>query len=75
LAGQYFDIRLEVHQPLNGSEAIGMPLDDKFTLTVAKKGAAATPVTRYFNLTEPALERWNFTYYEGMSTLRIHAKH
>jgi hypothetical protein len=66
LAGQYFDIRLEVHQPLNGSEAIGLPLDQAFTFTVAKKGGAvATSGANYFKVQEPALERWNFTWYEG----------
>lgn len=68
MAGQYFDIRLEVHQPVNGSEAIGLPLDEKFTFTVGKKGAAAKPVTEYFSLQEPKLEKWNFTWFEGMST-------
>lgn len=66
LAGQYFDIRLEVHQPVNGSEAIGLPLDEKFTFTVGKKGAAAKPVTEYFKLEEPKLEKWNFTWFEGV---------
>jgi hypothetical protein len=67
LAGQYFDIRLEVHQPVNGSEAIGLPLDERFTFTVAKKGAATKPVTEYFKVQEPKLEKWNFTWYEGKS--------
>jgi hypothetical protein len=65
LAGQYFDIRLEVHQPRNGSEFIGLPLDNAFTFTVAKKGEEAKPVTEYFSLQEPKLEHWNFTYFEG----------
>lgn len=66
MAGQYFDIRLEVHQPTNGSEAIGLPLDEHFTFTVAKKGAAAKPVAEYFKLQEPRLEKWNFTWFEGV---------
>ncbi|KAJ4373822.1 hypothetical protein N0V83_002561 [Neocucurbitaria cava] len=66
LAGQYFDIRLEVHQPVNGSEVIGLPLDEKFTFTIAKKGAAAKPVTEYFKLREPKLEKWNFTWFEDL---------
>jgi hypothetical protein len=66
LAGQYFDIRLEVHQPTNGSEAIGKPLDEKFTFTVAKKSnGTAKLATEYFKIQEPKLERWNFTYFEG----------
>ncbi|KAF1841372.1 alkaline phosphatase-like protein [Cucurbitaria berberidis CBS 394.84] len=66
LAGQYFDIRLEVHQPVNGSEAIGLPLDEKFTFTIGKKGAASKPVTEYFKLQEPKLEKWNFTWFEDL---------
>jgi hypothetical protein len=66
LAGQYFDIRLEVHQPRNGSEFIGLPLDEAFTFTVAKKGEEAKPVTEVFNLEEPKLEHWNFTWFEGL---------
>lgn len=66
MAGQYFDIRLEVHQPINGSEAIGLPLDEKFTFTVAKKGnGTAKAATEYFKLQEPKLEKWNFTWTEG----------
>ena len=48
LAGQFFDIRLEVHQPVNGSEYIGLPLDEKFTFTIAKEGEEAKPVTEFF---------------------------
>lgn len=65
MAGQYFDIRLEVHQPMNGSERIGLPLDERFTFTVAKKGAASKAATEYFKIEEPKLEKWNFTFYEG----------
>lgn len=65
LAGQYFDIRLEVHQPVNGSEYTGKPLDERFTFTVAKKGAAAKAATEYFKLEEPKLEKWSFSYWEG----------
>jgi hypothetical protein len=65
LAGQFFDIRLEVHQPKNGSEYIGLPLDERFTFTVAKKGAAAKSATEYFKIEEPKLEKWNFTYWQG----------
>jgi hypothetical protein len=66
LAGQYFDIRLEVHQPRNGSEFIGLPLDNNFTFTVAKKGGEAKSATEFFSLQEPKLEHWNFTWFEGM---------
>lgn len=65
MAGQFFDIRLEVHQPVNGSEYNGLPLDEKFTFTIAKKGEEAKPVTDFFKLKDPKLEKWNFSYPEG----------
>lgn len=65
LAGQYFDIRLEVHSPINGSEArVGEP-DPNFTFTIAKKGKTPVPATDYFGVQEPVLERWQFSWYEG----------
>ncbi|KAL3426488.1 alkaline phosphatase [Phlyctema vagabunda] len=66
LAGQYFDIRLEVHAPVNGSEANGGIPDPDFTFTVARVGGAAQPATTYFSVPEPELERWNFTWYEDL---------
>ncbi|KAH9868139.1 hypothetical protein J1614_007211 [Plenodomus biglobosus] len=66
LAGQFFDIRLEVHQPVNGSEAIGLPLDEDFTFTVGKSGEVAKPVMEYFSLPESKLEKWNFTWFEDL---------
>jgi hypothetical protein len=50
---------------MNGSERIGLPLDERFTFTVAKKGAASKAATEYFKIEEPKLEKWNFTFYEG----------
>lgn len=69
LPGQYFDIRLEVHAPLNGSEANKVPYespDENFTFTVQKEGGSAVPVTEFFSLDEVDVERWNFTYYETL---------
>ncbi|KAF1947225.1 alkaline phosphatase precursor [Clathrospora elynae] len=66
LAGQFFDIRLEVHQPKNGSEFIGLPLDENFTFTIAKTGGAAKLVTDYFKIQDPKLEKWNFTWFEDL---------
>ncbi|KAF2254323.1 alkaline phosphatase-like protein [Trematosphaeria pertusa] len=66
LAGQYFDIRLEVHAPQNGSEAIGLPLDEAFTFTIAKGDGEAKPVTEFFGIEEAELEKWNFTWYEDL---------
>ncbi|KAI1832631.1 hypothetical protein DTO006G1_1671 [Penicillium roqueforti] len=72
LAGQYFDIRLEVHSPVNGSEArVGSP-DENFTFTIAKKGngkekgKSAVTAAKYFKIDEPQLEKWNFTWYEDL---------
>lgn len=65
LAGQFFDIRLEVHSPVNGSEArVGEP-DPNFTFTISKKGGNAVSASEYFKVNEPKLERWIFTWYEG----------
>ncbi|KAL8926326.1 MAG: hypothetical protein Q9172_001835 [Xanthocarpia lactea] len=65
LAGQYFDIRLEVHAPVNGSEATGKTTPDtNFTFTIAQQGRRPQGAAAYFKIAEPALERWNFTWYE-----------
>ncbi|KAF2461371.1 alkaline phosphatase [Lineolata rhizophorae] len=66
LAGQYFDIRLEVHQPVNGSEATDLPLDEDFTFTVAKAGSAAVSGAEFFGIEEPELETWDFNWYEDL---------
>jgi len=68
LAGQFFDIRLEVHAPINGSEAShgGVP-DTNFTLTIQKDCRDEKPVTSFFNVTEAPIEKWTFNYYEGKS--------
>jgi hypothetical protein len=65
LAGQFFDIRLEVHAPQNGSEAIGLPPDENFTFTIAKEGDDPKSAVDYFGIEEPELESWDFSWYEG----------
>ena len=65
LAGQYFDIRLEVHAPVNGTGATDGTPDEDFTFTVAKVGQAAQPAAAFFGVDVPELERWNFTWYDG----------
>jgi hypothetical protein len=71
LAGSFFDIRLEVHSPINGSEArVGEP-DPNFTFTISKKGEKPVPATKYFDVAEPKLERWDFKWYEGKTPLRF----
>ena len=66
LAGQYFDIRLEVHAPVNGSEATDGRPDENFTFTVAKVGGTAQPATEFFGVDEPELETWDFSWYEDL---------
>ncbi|KAI9817633.1 MAG: hypothetical protein M1832_004637 [Thelocarpon impressellum] len=66
LAGQFFDVRLEVHAPVNGSEANGGVPDPNFSLTVGKKGAVPQNATQFFKVSEPKLETWNFTWYEDL---------
>lgn len=69
LAGQYFDIRLEVHAPVNGSQANGGNPDPNFTFTIAKGNGTAQNASTYFKQAEPKLERWNFTWFEGTDPL------
>lgn len=61
LAGQFFDIRVEVHAPVNGSEATDGVPDETFSLTVGKVEAAAQSAADFFGVDEPALETWDFT--------------
>ena len=66
LAGQLFDIRVEIHAPVNGTEANGGVPDQAFALTIAKDGGDPVNIAAYFNLAEPAIERWNFTWFEDL---------
>lgn len=66
LAGQYFDIRLEVHAPVNGSEATNGEPDEDFAFTISKAGSEAYPATKFFGLEEPELESWSFSWYEDL---------
>lgn len=73
---------MEVHAPVNGSEANGGIPDTAFTFTVQKNGSAAQNAATYFKISEPALETWNFTWYEDLfaqdrkqpSVVRVAAK-
>ncbi|KAK8040773.1 alkaline phosphatase-like protein [Apiospora phragmitis] len=67
LPGQYFDLRFEVHAPVNGSEAFnnGVP-DEKFTVTISKEGGAVEDVAKFFKLEEPKIEKWSFKWYEDL---------
>ena len=61
-----FDIRLEVHAPVNGSEATDGNPDENFSLTISKVGGQAQAVTTFFDTAEPELETWSFEYYEDL---------
>lgn len=67
LPGQLFDLRAEVHAPVNGSEAAfdGRP-DADFRLTVARDGGEPVDVARFFAVRQPPLERWRFKWYEDL---------
>lgn len=63
LAGQLFDIRLEVHAPVNGSEASrGGVADEGFTFTIQSGEGACVNATKFFGVKEPALEKWTFSW-------------
>ena len=61
--GQYFDIRLEVHAPVNGSEAFnsGNP-DEKFKFCIQKGRGQCTDAAKFFSVPEPQLEKWSFRW-------------
>ena len=67
LPGQQFDIRFEVHAPVNGSEAFndGKP-DEAFTVTIAKGDEPAKSIAEFFDHEEPELEKWKFSWYEDL---------
>lgn len=67
LPGQLFDLRVEVHAPVNGSEAAhdGKP-DRKFRVTISKDGGKARSIAKFFDVKEPKLETWDFSWYEDL---------
>jgi hypothetical protein len=67
LPGAYFDIRVEVHAPQNGSERVSYANPDSdFTFTIEKEGGSASPAASFFKIDEPKIETWNFTWYEDL---------
>ncbi|KAG6817664.1 hypothetical protein H0H87_005421 [Tephrocybe sp. NHM501043] len=68
LVGQYFDVRLEVHAPVNGSEARstnpGVP-DEQFTFCIQSEHGQCKDASAFFGQ-EPALEKWSFSYFEDL---------
>jgi hypothetical protein len=67
LPGQQFDIRFEIHAPVNGSEAFnnGAP-DRNFTASISKNGGEPQSISTFFKAAEPALETWTFSWYEDL---------
>lgn len=67
LPGQLFDLRVEVHAPVNGSEAAhdGEP-DEKFTVTIAKDDDKPQSFAKAFGIKEPELETWTFDWFEDL---------
>ncbi|KAK6073276.1 alkaline phosphatase [Seiridium cupressi] len=67
LPGQYFDLRLEVHAPVNGSEAYnnGVP-DEAFSVTITKEGGETKSIADFFTTEEPEIEKWTFKWYEDL---------
>ncbi|THV07362.1 alkaline phosphatase [Dendrothele bispora CBS 962.96] len=66
--GQLFDIRLEVHAPVNGSEAFngGVP-DEQFSFCIQQEDGPCQDVTEFFGLgSESQLETWTFSYFEDL---------
>lgn len=64
LSGQLFDIRLEVHAPVNGSEASNKGVaDEKFTFCISHEKGDCVDVQKFFKLKDAAvLEKWSFSY-------------
>jgi len=62
LAGQLFDIRLEIHAPVNGSEASnnGVP-DENFKFCVQYGDQSCVDVTKFFKVAGPPIEKWTFS--------------
>ncbi|KAK1235233.1 hypothetical protein PQX77_001539, partial [Marasmius sp. AFHP31] len=66
--GQLFDIRLEVHAPVNGSEAFNSGVaDEQFTFCIQKGDEECADVDDFFSVEDsPALEKWSFNYFEDL---------
>ncbi|KAJ6781116.1 hypothetical protein PWT90_00697 [Aphanocladium album] len=67
LPGQLFDLRVEVHAPVNGSEAAhgGKP-DENFKVTIVKDGGKSEDFASAFKISEPQLEKWQFKWFEDL---------
>ncbi|KAL0954951.1 hypothetical protein HGRIS_003884 [Hohenbuehelia grisea] len=65
--GALFDIRVEVHAPVNGSEASnkGVPNQD-FSLCIQRESGPCRDVTKVFSVKEAKAETWSFSYFEDL---------
>ncbi|CAI4214014.1 unnamed protein product [Parascedosporium putredinis] len=77
LPGQYFDLRVEVHAPVNGTEAFnnGVP-DEEFSVTITKKGGSAqslinvaSKIYRRIRLSDPGEYEVSLSYYGDKTTV------
>ncbi|KAF9042642.1 alkaline phosphatase [Hymenopellis radicata] len=67
LPGQYFDIRLEVHAPVNGSEAFnGGVVDEDFTFCIQVGDGECQDAETFFQVSEPEVTTYNFTWFEDL---------
>ncbi|GAA5822445.1 hypothetical protein JCM10212_006214, partial [Sporobolomyces blumeae] len=71
LAGQVFDIRVEVQAPLNGTMPYnnGVP-DGDFSLSISRVGDQhdddVKTVSEFYGVEPPVVESYNFTYFEDL---------
>ncbi|WWC92424.1 uncharacterized protein L201_007381 [Kwoniella dendrophila CBS 6074] len=67
IAGQTFDLRIEVQAPVNGSEAYNNgQVDPNFTIQIGGEGGNLVDASEFFGLSDPQVEKYNFTYYEDL---------
>lgn len=67
IAGQVFDIRIEVQAPLNGSSPFngGVP-SPSFKLEIGGDGGAVSEISQFYGIADPKVESYNFTYFEDL---------
>lgn len=62
LAGQLFDVRVEVHAPVNGSQpSNGGKPDTQFQLCIQKEDDGCVDAKDFFGVPDPNLENWTFS--------------
>jgi hypothetical protein len=67
IASQTFDIRVEAHAPVNGSEAYnGGQVDTEIDIRIGGEGSELIPLAQFFGRAEPAISTYNFSYFEDL---------